>query len=154
MSDLAYSIQEWKASFEQAEIYDFKDGPALRDWPLAQFMCGTLNTIEVVKREPLIMQGAINMLESEGFEEFSPQFFATVLGTYKGETTDDFQELAAEWVSENLSPMEDGHPDPENFSVPGDWEGWYRDNAMRSTEAYGEIDAGGKLFWFDRGATW
>lgn len=154
MSDLAYSIQEWKASFEQAEIYDFKDGPALRDWPLAQFMCGTLNTIEVVKREPLIMQGAINMLESEGFEEFSPQFFATVLGTSNGETMDDFQELVTEWVRENMGPMEEGLPDPDQMASDGDWELWYLRNALRSTETYGATEDGGTLFWFDRGSIW
>lgn len=154
MSDLAYSHQEWLDSYEQAEISEFTDGPDLHDWPLSQFMCGVAETSETVKADTRIMQALINMLETEEIKEFSPEFFITVLGTANGNTVEDFQELTHQWVSENLGPEEDGRPDQENFSGSGDWEIWYLDNAVRSTEVYGEIKEGGTLFWFDRGNTW
>lgn len=154
MSDLEYSVQEWTDAYEQAEIADFKDGPDLHDWPLSQFMCGSVESSDTVKRDPRIMQGAINMLESEGFDGWSPEFFTTVLGTANGTTEDDFQELAIEHAQENYSITDPQYPVAEDMNGEGDWETWYRDHAVGSTEVYGNLREGGTLFWFDRGTTW
>lgn len=154
VNSLEYPIQEWKNSFEQAEIDGFRDEGRFSDWPLSQFMCNTVDTVEVASKDPFVMQGAINMLESEGFESFSPEFFITVLGTSNGETMDDFQELVTEWVRENMGPMEEGLPDPDQMASDGDWELWYLRNALRPTETYGATEDGGTLFWFDRGSIW
>lgn len=152
--DLGYSIREWKDAYEQAEIDKFKGTSALDDWPLAQFMCGTVDTNEMVGKDPLIMQGAINMLESEGVEDFSPEFFVTVLGTANGQTVDDFQELVDEHVKENYGGQEPELAGMDEFARPVDWEFWYREHVLESGEAYGEIDAGGTLYWFNRGTAW
>ena len=110
MSDLAYSNQEWLDAYEQAEINEFTDGPDLHDWPLSQFMCGMADTNETVKEDPRIMQALINMLETEGIDKFSPEFFITVLGTANGVTVDDFQELAVEHAREVMSSTDVDYP--------------------------------------------
>lgn len=151
MSDLAYSIEEWRESYKQAEIENFRNEGQLADWPLSRFMC---ETVKAVDKEPLVMAGAIDMLESEGFQEFSTEFFTTVLSTAHGETTDDFQELVTEWVRENMAPLESGIPDPDQMNGPDDWELWFLSNSVKPGEVYGGIPEGGTLFWFNRGDVW
>lgn len=150
-----YSIKDLKEAFEQAEIDNFKYVEGAPRSTLSQRICRLIEGNRHLESNPLIVQGAINALKSEGFERFITfDFLMVVVVTFNGVTKDDFQELSLEWASENLSPFEEGNPDPDNFSEPGDWEIWYQNNAMGPHEVYGEVDAGGALIWFDREDFW
>lgn len=155
MSNPQHSIQEWKDSYDQAEIAMFREAdPDLVDWPLAQFMCKTADTRDVVAKDPLIMQAIINMVDSEGFDGLDPETFTTILGTANGTTKDDFQELVQEHIQEAYGPEEEGRPDVTQFVSEDDWELWYRNHAMGPTEVYGDTIGGGTLYWFDRKDIW
>lgn len=154
MSDLNYSIQEWKDAYEQAEIDGFADSSELHDWPLSQFMCGLVDSDEKVKAEPEILLGVINALDSEGFDGFSPEFMVTVLGTTKGSTEDNFQALSEQYIKDTYCGPDSALESIMDLDGEDDWEMWYIDNVLGSSEVYGVVESSGKLFWFDRFGTW
>lgn len=154
MSDVAYGISEWRTSYEQAEIaeWDAKSSD-LQDWPIAQWMCGLVQTDETVKKDPEIMEAAINLLDEEGHNDgFSPEFFSKVLRSEKGKTGSSFEELCWEHADENYNPGEPGDPrqEFESFVTDDDFESWYRNNVMLSHEVCAEPSVGGTLFWFNK----
>lgn len=154
MSDTDFSLAEWRDSYEQAEIADWKDeGTTLSDWPLAQFLCGMVENSETIRKDPESMQAAISVLNDEGYNDgFSAEFFVKVMKSANGKTGNSFEELCREHAEDNYHPGEDGDPreEFEKFVSDDDFESWYANNAMRDGEVCAEDDAGGTLFWFNK----
>lgn len=154
MSDMNYSIQEWRDGYEQAEIADW-DGKSsdLHDWPISQFLCGMAENNETIHKDPESMQAAINLIDADGryADGFSPEFFVGVMKSANGKTGDNFEELCQEHAEENYHPGEEGDPRTkfESFTSENDFESWYYNNAVSNGEVAATDDAGGTLFWFN-----
>jgi hypothetical protein len=153
MSDMDFPLQEWRDSYEQAEIAEWNThSPDLHDWPLAQFMCGMVKNNDTIRRDPESMQAAMNVLASEDYDGFSPEFFNKVMQSANGKTGESFEELCREHAEENYHPGEEGDPreEFESFTTADDFESWYTNNVIRDGEVCAEDDAGGTLFWFNK----
>jgi hypothetical protein len=157
MSDVTYSAAEWQLNIEQAGIASWnEDDPDLVDYPLAQWICKQpypeANDKHGRTDTGLLMEAVANVLEDEGFEEFSPETFLSVLHSFNGETSNDFFTLVRENLHDEQGVAE--HLLDTTIKGIGDSDeamvAWYMKNGVADGEVYTETNAGGTAYWFKK----
>ncbi len=163
-----YPLSLWREALEVAEVAEFCPTDT-REWnggelgALGAWLCDELygkpvnpdnvreDTGEIVTEN--VIDGALAVLDQEDRETLTPADLRKVIESYRGETFDDFEELARDYAENDYIGPDDENPaltEWEGFNSPEDFERWYTKYGTGEGEVCGEIRAGGTLIWFDK----
>ncbi len=145
-----YYRNEWDNALEAAEGADWDPIDAgEQSGPLAQWICDEVIDHVNVGRDDRRIEAAFNLLTGRGEEPFSADRLITVLGSWRGETVDDWQILAKEYAETDYTG-EDNPADTnwKGFRFMDDYRRWFLNNGVTDGEAHiGSTP--GMLYWFD-----
>lgn len=148
MTEILYTIDEWNNALEECKINEWNEEDTEQEVGTLGFVLCDAYTGEKVDGDETILEAVVDVLSEEGHDAISTETFFTVLLSYSGETSSDWEELGREYAKE-IYGIEDfpGEPTMDH------WEQWFLRNGRSETEVWVETDAGGTFHWFDK-AKW
>lgn len=152
MSDnVTYGLDYWRDALEAAGIESWCPTDSLeKHGPLAQWLCLDVIDHEKVGRNEAIIEAAFEALKEKDETEFSAERLMTVVLSYRGETVDDFEQLAREYARDDYTgPDNPEDNDWEGFNTEADFEKWFVAWGQTEGEICVTTEGGGTLYWFN-----
>lgn len=163
----AFTLEQWREALEAAEGNEFcpidtRESGLGEVGALGAWLCDELygsdkagrarGDVKGVHVTEQIIDGALAVLEQEGWAAATPDRIETVIRSYRGETGTDFEKLARDYAETDYIGPESENPAASGWKgfTSHSYETWYVDHATGEGEVCGEISDGGTLIWFDK----